>query len=229
MKDRNYLLGRRQAIVTGLGVMASLLAACTSSPASNETAVNLVYTKNGRLTGTLHGRPVDLTSQLPVGSGTLGGTVAGEPIDASWQVAYNGTKGQQVVPATLHGKLAKQSVSLDGLFRLMPDLLFDSGNVTGTAGGRPVRAQASRASGESSSSVNVGGSFAGTPFSLYATLASDLTSGLIRGNVGGKPTHLTAKSGSSRMQITGDYSGPSALFVLATGCLLYFLGGIYSA
>jgi hypothetical protein len=60
-------------------------------------------------------------------------------------------------------------------------------------------------------------------------LACDLTSGLIRGTVDGKPTLLSARTQSGAVHITGAYSGPSELFVLATGSLLYFLGGIYAA
>ncbi len=220
-------MGRREAIVVGCGVVASVLAACASTSGSNGTAVDLSYTKDGRLTGTLAGQPVNLSSKLP-GSGTVAGTLSGHPLDANWQIAYDGTSSQKVVPVALHGRLAKQSVSLSAVFHLRPNFLFDSGTVTGTAGGRPVRAQASSAPGESSSSVNVDGSFAGTPFSLYATIASTLDSGLIRGTVGGKPIHVTAKAQSGTIHITGNYSGPSELFVLAIGSLLYFLGGIYA-
>jgi hypothetical protein len=155
--------------------------------------------------------------------------VTGDPFDANWQIAYDGTSSQTVLPVTLHSKFAKQSLSLSAVFHLRPNFLFDSGTVTGIAGGRPVRALVSPAAGDSSSSVNVDGSFAGTPFSLYATLAGDLVSGLIRGTVCGKPTQLTAKARSGAIHITGNYSGPSELFVLATGSLVYFLGGTFAA
>jgi hypothetical protein len=227
--DRRQPVGRREAIIAGCGVMASLLVACSSTSASNDTAVDLKYTKNGRLTGTFAGRPFDVTSKLPSGSGMAGGTVTGDPFDANWQISYDGTSSQTVLPVRLHGTLARQSLSLSAVFRLRPNFLFDSGTVTGTAGGRPVHALASPAAGESSSSVNVVGSFAGIPFSLYATLAGDLVSGLIRGTVGGKPMHINAKVQSGAIHITGNYTGPSELFAVATGSIIYFLGGTYSA
>jgi hypothetical protein len=229
MRDREHAVGRREAIIAGCGVMASLLAACASTSGGSETAVDLTYTKDGRLTGTFAGRRVDLTSKLPSGSGTARGTVAGDTSNANWQITYNGTASQRVVPVRLRGRLAAQAVSLTAVFRLKPNVLFDSGTVTGTAGGRPVHAQASSAPGESSSSVNVNGTFAGTPFSLYGTLAGDLTNGLIRGMVNGKRAHWTAQAKSGAIHITGNYSGPSELFVLATGSLIYFLGGTYAA
>jgi len=206
--------------------LATLLAACGANSGAQETGVDLTYTKSGRLTGTFAGRRVDLTSKLPSGTGTLNGTVAGEPADANWHIAYNGTAGQTVLPVTLHGSLAQQQILLNSVFRLMTNFLFDSGTVTGTSGGRPVHADVSRASGESTSSVNVDGTFAGIAFSLYATLNLN-GKGLVQGTVGGRPANLTAKAQANAIQITGDYSGPSALFVLTAGSLIYFLGGIY--
>jgi len=167
-----------------------------------------------------------VASKLPSGQGTAGGTFAGKSVVANWQIAHNGTASQTVLPVTLDGSLAKQSLQLSATFRLMPNFLFDSGTVTGTSNGRPAHADVTHASGESSSSVNVDGSFAGTAFSLYATL--DLQGGgLVRGTVGGRPTHLTARARSGEIHITGNYRGPSALFVLSAGSLIYFLGGIY--
>jgi len=227
MRNRLHPVGRREAIVTGCGVVATLLAACASTSEGRETAVNLKYTHDGRLTGAFAGRSVNVATKLPSGQGNAGGTIAEEPIAASWQIAYNGTGGQTVLPVTLYGSFAKQSLLLSATFRLMPNFLLESGTVTGTSNGRPVHADVTSASGESSSSVNVNGSFAGTAFSLYATL--DLQGGgLVRGTVGGRPTHLTAKARSGAIHITGDYSGPSALFVLSAGSLIYFLGGIYA-
>ncbi len=227
MRDGQHPLGRREAIITGCGVMASLLAACASTSGADETAVNLKYAKDGRFTGTFAGRSVNITSRLPSGSGAARGTVAGDACNANWQITSN--TRQTVRSIRFRGTLAGQTVSLSAVFRLKPNYLFGSGTVTGAAAGHPVHAQATSAPGASSSSINVNGSFAGTPFSLYATLAGDLTSGLIRGPVDGKPTHLGARAQSGAVHITGDYSGPSELFVLATGSLLYFLGGIYAA
>jgi hypothetical protein len=228
MKDgQQHPVGRREAIITGCGVMASLLAACASTSGADQTAVNLKYTKDGRLTGTFAGRPVDLTGKLPSGSAAARGTVAGGAFNANWQITSSAS--QKVRSIRLRGTLAAQTVSLSAVFRLRPNYLFGSGTVTGTAGDHPVHARASSAPGASSSSVDVDGSFAGTPFSLYATLAGDLSSGLIRGTVDGKPTHVSARVQSGAVHITGNYSGPSELFVFAAGSLLYFLGGVYAA
>jgi len=223
MANQDHLVGRRQAILTGFGALAALLAACSSTSKPSPTAVDLTFTSKGRLTDSCLGRSVDLSTVLPASSGTTSGSAVGEQVSGSWKIAHNGSSDQTVVPVTLDGSLGSQSISLNGTFRLMPNFLFDSGTVIGSAGGRAVHTQASSASGESTSSVNVDGTFAGTPFSLYATIAGDLQSGLIRGTVGGKPTQLTAKVRSGAIHITGDYSGPPALFVIATGSLLYFL------
>jgi hypothetical protein len=40
---------------------------------------------------------------------------------------------------------------------------------------------------------------------------------------------MEARVQSGAIHITGVYSGPSALFVIAACTLVYFLGGIYSA
>jgi hypothetical protein len=229
MRNRQHRMGRREAILTGCGTLATLLAACASTSVASDTTLDIIFTNKGRLTGTFAGRNVDLTAELPASRGTVKGIMAREPVDANWQIAHNSTSGQMVLPVTVDGSLARQAISLNAVFRLMPNQLFDSGKVTGTAGGRSVQAEASSASGESSSSVNVDGSFAGTAFSLYASIAGDLRSGLIRGIVGGKPAQLKARVQSGAIHITGDYSGPSALFVIAACTLLYFLGGNYSA
>lgn len=228
MRNRQHRMGWREAILTGCGTLATLLAACASTSVASDTTLDIIFTKKGRLTGTFAGRNVDLKADLPASRGTVTGTMAGEPVDANWQIAHNGTSGQMVLPVTVDGSLARQAISLNAVFRLMPDHQFDSGKVTGTASGRSVQAEASSASGDSSS-VNVDGSFAGTTFSLFASIAGDLRSGLIRGIVGGKPAQLKARVQSGAIHITADYSGPSALFVIAACTLLYFLGGIYSA
>src|SRR5580658_4551283 len=153
MKDGQHPLGRREAIITGCGVMASLLAACASTSGADQTAVNVKYTKDGRLTGTFAGRGVDVTSELPSGSGRARGTLAGNACNADWQVTSSAR--QTVRSIGLRGTLAAQTVSLSAVFRLKPNYLFDSGTVTGAVGGHPVHARASSAPGASSSSVNV--------------------------------------------------------------------------
>jgi len=134
-----------------------------------------------------------------------------------------------VIPASLHGVVAGKDVSLAGQFQHASNFLFQSGSVSGSFGGSAVEAQVTSAPGESSSSVNVQGSFAGTPFSLYATLAGDLTSGYVQGTVGGKAFKVNADVRAKVVEVTGTFAGPPALLGIILGSLLYFLpGGIYS-
>src|SRR5580658_9750420 len=111
MRQGQHPVGRREAIVVGCGVLASLFAACASTSATDETAVDLTYTKDGRLTGLLAGQPVNLSSKVPAQSGTAAGTLSGHPLHANWQITYDGTSSQKVIPLTVHGSLAKQSIS----------------------------------------------------------------------------------------------------------------------
>jgi len=230
--EAEHLVGRRTVILTGLGALTTLLAACASTSSAGDataSSVNVAYTKKGRLIGTVHGQRVDMIAVLPGSPGTVSGRLAGERVDADWQITYDGTSDQTVLPVTLHGSLAGQDVALTAVFRLQPDFLFDSGTVSGNAAGQPVQAQVSNAPGQTTSSVNVDGSFAGTAFSLYGTVdLSPNGSGLVKGTVGGKPVQLNATFRLGKIRITGDFNGPPALFGLAAGGLIYFLGGVYA-
>ena len=66
----------------------------------------------------------------------------------------------------------------------------------------------------------------GTLATLLAACASTSVASDI---VGGKPAQLKARVQPGAIHITGDYSGPSALFVISACTLLYFLGRINSA
>jgi len=224
MEDRSHVVGRRTALLIGGSAIASLWAGCTST-GNGDTTVDLTYKNTGRLTGTFGGQRVNVTAALPDSRGTASGTVGGQPLDGRWRIDRNGSADQTVVPVSLTGRLAQESVVLEAVLRLHPSFLFDSGTVTGSAGGKSVEATASAASGASSSSVNVDGSFAGTVFSLDATIAGDLAGGLVRGTVAGQPVHLAAKDRSGAIHLTGSFGGPTELFVLAAGGLIYFLGG----
>jgi hypothetical protein len=166
---------------------------------------------------------------VPQSSGHASGNYASEPVDIQWVVSYNGSSDQTVIPASLHGVVAGEDVSLTGQFQHASNFLFQSGSVSGSFGGSAVEAQVTNAPGESSSSVNVHGSFAGTPFSLYATLAGDLTSGYVQGTIGGKAFKVNADVRAKVVEVTGTFAGPPALLAIILGSLLYFLpGGIFS-
>ncbi|HXQ60256.1 MAG TPA: hypothetical protein VN799_09150 [Acidimicrobiales bacterium] len=221
-------MDRRTAILSGAGVVAALVTACGSTSGPGGGAVDLTFSKHGRLTGTLGGRPVNLSGAVPASSGSVGGTVTGESVDGTWRIGDQNAASPSTVPVNLEGRFAGRPVVLAATLLLMSNFLFDSGTVSGTIGGRPVRAEATHAPGESSSSVNVAGSFAGTAFSFYGTIAGDLGSGLVRGTVGPKAISLEARVHGGAIRLTGDYEGPSTLFVLTAGTLIYFLGGIYA-
>src|SRR5580658_4385102 len=104
MKDGQHPLGRREAIITGCGVMASLLAACASTSGADQTTVNVKYTKDGRFTGTFAGQRVNVTSRLPSGSGAARGTVAGDACDGNWQITSSAR--QTVRSISFRGSLA---------------------------------------------------------------------------------------------------------------------------
>jgi len=161
---------------------------------------------------------------MPQGLGDASGTFATEPVDARWSIVYHGLSDMSMVAGTVAGTLAGVVASLSGTFKLAPDFLFESGTITGMAGGSPVQAHATNAPGESSSSVNVQGDYAGSPFSLYGTLSGDLSSGYVQGTVAGKPFKVSASGSSQIVDLTGNYSGPPDLLALIVGALLYFIG-----
>ena len=214
---------------------AAFFAGCSSSsptkPGSgtDATAVNLAYESDKTLSGSALGHTVQVSVPLPRGTGQASGSYFDDPVSLSWNIAYNGTAGQTLFPATLNGRVAELPLSLSGEFQHASDFLFQSGSVSGSAGSSTVRVELSSAQGESTSSINAQGSFAGTPFSLYATLSGDLTSGYIEGTVAGTAFRLDAAIKSKVVHITGTYSGPPALLALMVGSLLFFLpGGIFS-
>ena len=230
MGDDEWFLTRRAALAAGGGLVAAFLAGC-SSPShgsdgidSGGSGIAMSYTNSSPLTGFQDGKRTDVTAPMPQGSGHASGTFAAEPVDARWNISYNGTSDQTVVPATVAGMLAGVAASLSGTFNLAPNFLFESGTITGMAGGPSVSAEAARAPGASTSSVNVHGDFAGTPFSLYGTLAGDLSSGYVQGTAAGQAFKVSASRQSQKVDLRGNYSGPSNLLALIIGTLLYFMG-----
>jgi hypothetical protein len=174
------------------------------------------------------GKIAGVTMDVPQSSGHASGNYASEPVDIQWAIS-NGSSDQTAIPASLHGLMAGKEVSLTGQFQHTSNFFFQSGSVSGSLGGSNVEARVTSAPGESSSSINMQGSFAGTPFSLYATLAGDLTSGYVQGRVGGKAFKVKADVRSKVVEVTGTFTGPPALLGIILGSLLYFLpGGIFS-
>ena len=196
---------------------------------TNASGIDLAFRSNRNLTGSALGKVAGVTMEVPQSSGHASGNYASEPVDLEWAVSHNGSSDQTVIPASLHGSVAGKDVSLAGQFQHTSNVLFQSGSVSGSCGGSAVAAQVTSAPGESSSSVNAQGSFAGTPFSLYATLAGDLTSGYVQGMVGGKAFKVNADVRTKVVDVTGTFAGPPALLGIIVGSLLYFLpGGIFS-
>jgi hypothetical protein len=230
MGDGEWVMSRRAALLAGGGLIAALLGGCSSSPqgssgsTNGDSGVEMSFTNMRRLTGSQDGKRTDVTAPMPQRSGHASGTFAAEPVDAHWTIAYNASANQTVLPATVAGTLAGVATSLSGIFNLAPNFLFQSGTITGSADGSSVSAQAESTPGESTSSVNVHGEFAGTPFSLYGTLTGDLSSGYVQGTVAGKPFKVTASTRSQAIRLTGNYNGPSDLLAIIVGVLLYFLG-----
>jgi len=196
---------------------------------TNASGINLAFRNNRNLAGSALGKVAGVSMDMPQSSGHASGNYASEPVDIQWAISYNGSSDQTVIPASLHGVVAGKDVSLAGQFQHASNFLLQSGSVSGLFGGSTVAAQVTSAPGESSSSVNVQGSFAGTPFSLYATLAGDLTSGYVQGTVGGKAFKVNADVRAKVVEVTGTFAGPPALLGIILGSLLYFLpGGMFS-
>jgi len=237
--DGEWLLSRRAVLSGGGGLIAAVLAGCSSSSptiagpgkrsGSTSTAVDLRYANDNTLTGTALGHKVHVNVPLPKGMGHADGSYFGDPVSIDWNIAYNGSAGQTLFPVTLNGTVADLALSLSGQFQHLPNFLFQSGSVSGSAGASSVQAQLTSAEGETTSSINAQGTFDGTPFTLYATINGTLTSSYIEGTVGGKAFRLDAAVTSKVVRVTGHYSGPPALLGLMAGSLLYFLpGGIFS-
>jgi len=239
MSDHSHPVSRRNLLLLGGGAVASVLAGCgngagTTSNAGARTdttasGINLAFQRNRNLTGGALGKVTGVTMDVPQSSGHASGNYAGEPVDIQWAISDPNSSNRTVIPASLHGAVAGKDISLAGQFQHASNFLFQSGSVSGSFGGSAVEAQVTNAPGESSSSVNVRGSFAGTPFSLYATLAGDLTSGYVQGTVGGKAFKVSADVRANVVEVTGTFAGPPALLGIILGSLLYFLpGGIFS-
>lgn len=220
----------------GGGAFATVLAGCGTATGStagdtgtSASGINLAFRNNRSLTGSALGKDAAVTMDVPQSSGHASGNYASEPVDIQWAISYNGSSDQTVIPASLHGVVGGKDVSLAGQFQHASSFLFQSGSVSGSLGGSTVEAQVTSAPGESSSSVNVQGSYAGTPFSLYATLAGDLTSGYVQGTVGGRAFKVNADVRAKVVEVTGAFVGPPALLGIIVGSLLYFLpGGAFS-
>lgn len=230
MSDQSHRVSRRSLLLLG-GAAASVLAGCGTGAGSidNASDINLAFRNNRNLTGSALGRAADVTMDVPQSSGHASGSYASEPVDIQWVISYTGSSDQAAIPANLHGVVAGKDVSLAGQFQHASSFLFQSGSVSGSFGGSAVEVQVTSATGKGSSSVNVQGSFAGTPFSLYATLAANLTSGYVEGKVAGKAFNLNADVRDRVVEVTGRFAGPPALLGIIVGTLLYFLpGGIFS-
>jgi hypothetical protein len=222
-------ISRREALIISGGVGLSLATAFLTSVSAasgaqsldlaSGSSVELTFAKSV-LSGSIGKRKMKLV--FPTSSAPISGTVAGEPTKVQLQTADNSSSGP-VVPASLSGTLGKGPVSVVGAFTLAPSFLFESGSVSGNVGRNGIRVNVTPASGESSSSVNVSGTYGDTALSLFATVAGDLSSGLIRGYVGKMAVHLVAKQSRGAHRITGTYGGPPELLALTVGSLIYFL------
>lgn len=239
MSDQLHQVSRRNLLLLGGGAVASVLAGCSAGAGptntaatdadTNASAINLAFRNNRNLAGSALGKVTGITLDVPQSAGHVSGNYAGEPAHIQWAVSHNGSSDETVIPASLHGDVAGEDLSLAGQFRHASNFLFQSGSVSGSYGGSNVDAQVTSAPGESSSSVNAQGLFAGTSFVLYATLAGDLTSGYVKGTVGGKAFKVNADVRAKVVEITGTFAGPPALLGIILGALLYFLpGGIFS-
>jgi hypothetical protein len=239
MNDQSHQVSRRNLLLLGGGAVASVLAGCGTAAGSTNTAgadadgnassIDLAFRNNRNLSGRALGKVAGVTMDVPQSSGHARGNYASEPVHIQWAISNNVSSDQTVIPASLHGGVAGKDVSLAGQFHHASDFLFESGSVSGSFGGSTVEAQVTSAPGESSSSVNVQGSFAGTPFALYATLAGDLASGYVKGTVGDKPFKVNASVRAKVVEVTGTFAGPPALLGIILGSLLYFLpGGTFS-
>ena len=211
-----------------------MLAGCSTGSGSTNTAgtdrgINLAFRNNRNLTGSALGKVADVTMDVPQSSGRASGNYASAPVHLQWAISNSGSSEQTVIPASLDGVVAGKDVSLAGQFQHASNFLFQSGSVSGSFGGSTVEARVASAPGEASSSVNVQGSFAGTPFALYATLAEDLRSGYVKGTVGGRAIKVTAEVRATIVEVTGTFAGPPALLGIIVGSLMYFLpGGTFS-
>jgi hypothetical protein len=239
MSDQSHQVSRRTLLLLGGGTVASVLAGCSTAAGSTNTAgadtdsnassIDLAFRNNRNLTGRALGKVTGVIMDVPQSSGHASGNYASEPVHIQWAISHNGSSDQMVIAASLHGVAVGKDVSLAGQFHHASNFLFQSGSVSGSFGGSTVEAQVTSAPGESSSSVNVQGAFAGTPFALYATLAGDLTSGYVKGTVGGRAFKVNADVTSKVVEVTGTFAGPPALLGIIVGSLLYFLpGGMFS-
>ena len=217
---------RRRLLLLSGGLGATMASAFAGLPvaaaeartSSGPDTVSLTYS-GSRLHGT-YGRH-QLNLNFNQHSAGITGTVAGKPTNLHLQTGDNSVSTQ--VPASLRGSFDKERVSILGTFQLAPSYLFESGSVSGEVGRDPIKAQVIPASGSSSSSVEVTGSYGASKFQLHGEIAGDLSGGMVKGTVGGAPIHLVAQQSQGTHRIVGSYAGPPGLLGLIVGSLLYFL------
>ncbi len=179
-------------------------------------SVDLTYRNRRALTGNLGVTAVELICDLPRHDGALRGRLGGSPVAARWS-----TNGEEV---SLTGTFGTLPVNLEGRFGHEPSDCFDAGDVTGRIGLQVLNAHVERADGGlSTSTIYAEGALADVSFSLWATLEGDLTRGIVRGTVGGRPFELTATSDYHHLHIVGTYQGPDALLIVIVGSLANFI------
>jgi hypothetical protein len=180
---------------------------------------------NKRLTGSVDGVDVDVDIDIPHSHSTATGTFAGSEVSAAWRLGDNSTEHPGVA-GSLQGRFAGLAVTLSGTFHLDDDWAIEWAEITRDIGGEPIHGRVEALGGglSDTNTVGVDGNFAGTAFTVAATISGDMSGGMIRGRVDDKPIRLDdrVRPGRNAIHLTGRYDGPSALLAVIVATYLFF-------
>lgn len=110
------------------------------------TAVDLVYRKRSRLTGTVGACHIDLTLDIATSSSAVTGSLDGAELRVAWSLSDN-SGGDPELPASMEGAVGGRPIRVHGVFRLDPGFTFDRAFVDGDVGGLQLKAAVERAEG----------------------------------------------------------------------------------
>jgi hypothetical protein len=187
--------------------------------------VDLVH-QDRQLSGLVGDAPVDFLLDVPRHVGEARGNFAGRDFVASWQLGDNYFEHPDL-NGTAKGTFAGHEFDLQGVFHLDPNYAITAAEISGRIGGKEISARLQPALGGLSPTrtVAIDGTFAGTNFSIFATISGDLTRGHIRGQVGGHVIRLDADNDNRTKTtgIKGTFGGPPAILTITVAAFLYFI------
>jgi hypothetical protein len=162
---------------------------------------------------------VDLVLDVPASRAGIRGTCLGVSVNGYWRIESN---HDNLDPEGLFlGDYGGSPIFLRNEVHLTPRYALRHADLVGKIGDQAVHARIAsvEAPAYGPSVLGIDGEFDGDTISVYVAAATDTSDVHLDGLVGGRPIKLDVTNRS----ISGEYSGPDALFLLFACVPLYFL------